>query len=253
MMAGEKELHLRHELKYEIDTLQHQVLQKKLSTLLKPDPNMESNSRYNVRNLYFDDFRDTALCEKQAGVSNRKKYRIRIYNHSDAVIKFERKTKINQYILKESTRITRGEADRIIAGDFNFLAKSKDRLLRDFYLESRCNLMRPVVIVEYEREAYIHPVGNVRITFDTDLRTGLGPTSFFDCNICTMGVVNRPDIILEIKYNEVLPQYICGLFPNTIRPRVAIGKFVLCRTQQKCQTGSTLGGIPCTKCDKALV
>jgi hypothetical protein len=251
MMAGEKELRLRHELKYEIDTLQHQVLQKKLSTLLKPDPNMESNSRYNVRNLYFDDFRDTALQEKQAGVSDRKKYRIRIYNHSDTVIKFERKTKINQYILKESTRITRGEADRIISGDFNFLAKSKERLLRDFYVETHCNIMRPVVIVEYEREAYIHPVGNVRITFDTELRTGLGPTAFFDCNICTMGVINRPGIILEIKYNEVLPQYICGLFPNTIQPRVAIGKFVLCRTQQKYQTGNTIGGITCTKYNNA--
>lgn len=247
-MAGERELSLRHELKYDIDTLQHQVLQKKLRAILKPDPNMGSNRCYNIRNLYFDDFKDTALQEKQAGVPNRKKYRIRIYNHSDTVIKFERKSKISQYIFKESTRITRREADQIIAGDFSFLAKSEDPLLREFYLETRCKLMRPVVIVEYDREAYVHPVGNVRITFDTDLRTGLGPTSFFDNDICTMGIVERPGVILEVKYNEVLPQYICGLFPNTIRPRVAIGKFVLCRTQQRCQTGNTLGGIPCTKC-----
>jgi hypothetical protein len=238
---------LRQELKYEIDVLQHQLLQKKLSALLKPDSNMGSRNNYNVRNLYFDDYRDTAFCEKQAGVSHRKKYRIRIYNHSDAFIKFERKTKINHYILKESTRITRGEADQIIAGNLGFLAESKEHLLRDFYVESRCNLMRPVVVVEYNREAYVHPIGDVRITFDTDLQTGLGPTSFFDCDICTMGVVNQPGVILEVKYNEVIPQYICGLFPNTIRPRVAIGKFVLCRNQQKCQTGSTMGGIPCTK------
>jgi hypothetical protein len=208
---------------------------------------MGSRNSYNVRNLYFDDYRDTAFCEKQAGVSDRKKYRIRIYNHSGAFIKFERKTKISQYILKESTRIARGEADQIISGNLNFLAESKERLLRDFYLESRCNLMRPVVVLEYNREAYVHPIGNVRITFDTDLRIGLGPTSFFDCDICTMGVVNRPGVILEVKYNEVIPQYICGLFPNTIRPRVAIGKFFLCRNQQKCQNGSTIGGIPCTK------
>jgi hypothetical protein len=252
-MAGEKELHLRHELKYQIDALQYQVLQKKLSTILEPDPNMESNSRYNIRNLYFDDFRDTALCEKQAGVFDRNKYRMRIYNHSDAVIKLERKTKIGQYSLKESTRITRGEADKIITGDFNFLAKSEDRFLRDFYLEVRCNLMRPVVIVEYDREAYIHPIGNVRITFDTGLRTELGVTSFFDRNICTMGILERPGIILEVKYDEVLPQYICGLFPNTIRPQVAVGKFAICRTQQKCQMGSPAGGTLCAKYGKALV
>ena len=252
-MAGEKELYLRHELKYQIDALQYQVLQKKLSMVLKPDPNMEANKPYNIRNLYFDDFRDTALCEKQAGVPFREKYRMRIYNHSDAVIKFERKTKINQYSLKESTRITRGEADQIIAGNFDFLAKSKDHLLRDFYLETRCNLMRPVVIVEYDREAYVHPVGNVRITFDTELRTELGATSFFDHNICTMGILDHPSIIMEVKYDEVLPQYIRGLFPNTIRPPAAFGKFAICRTQQKCKMGSPAGGALCSNYGKAPV
>jgi hypothetical protein len=232
-MALGKELPLRHELKYRIDQLQYQVLQRKLNTVLKPDPHMGSNGCYNVRNLYFDDFRDTALLEKQAGVHTRKKYRLRIYNRSDAVINFERKTKNNQYILKESARITRGEADQMIAGDFDFLAKKEDRVLRDFYLETRLDLMRPVVIVEYKREAYIHPVGTVRITFDTDLRLGLGLTSFFDYNACTIPILNNPGIIMEIKYNNVLPKYICGLFPNTIQPRLALGKFAICRTQQK--------------------
>ena len=249
-MADEKELHLRHELKYQIDMLQYQVLQRKLATLLKPDPNMVGKKQYNIRNLYFDDFKDTAYYEKQAGILNRKKYRIRIYNHSDAVIKFERKTKISQYILKESTRITRAEADRIIAGDLDFLSNSQNRLLKDFYVDHRCKLMRPVVVVEYDREAYIHPIGNVRITFDTGLRTGLGPTSFFDCQICTTSVTNAPGIILEVKYNEVLPQFICGLFPDTIRPRSAIGKFSACRIQQKCRTGNTSCGLSCTMHDR---
>ena len=252
-MAGEKEIHLRHELKYQIDALQYQVLQKKLIMVLKSDPYMEANKPYKIRNLYFDDFRDTALCEKQAGVANRKKYRMRIYNYSDAVIKFERKTKIGQYSLKESTRITREEANQIIAGNYSFLAKSEDHLLRDFYLETRCNLMRPVVIVEYDREAYIHPIGNVRITFDTGLRTDLGITSFFDHDICTMGILDHPSIIMEVKYDEVLPQYICGLFPNTIRPPAAFGKFAICRTQQKCKIGSPAGGALCSKYGKAIV
>jgi hypothetical protein len=244
VIAGEKKIHLRHELKYQINMLQYQVLQKKLSAILEPDPNMKSNNKYSIRNLYFDDFRDTALCEKQAGVPYRKKYRIRIYNHSDAFIKFERKSKIGQYIFKESTKITRGEADRIILKDFNFLAKSEEQLLRDFYLETRCNLIRPVAILEYDREAYIHPIGNVRITFDTGLRTEIGATSFFDSNICTMSILDQTDIIMEIKYDEVLPQYICGVFPNTIRPKLALGKFAFCRTQQKCQTGNLPCGVP---------
>ena len=246
-MAGERELRMRHELKYHIEDLEYNVLQKKLATVLRPDPNMGPKGRYSIRNLYFDDCRDTALGEKEAGVLNRKKYRIRIYNHSDSVIKFERKSKINQYILKESIRITRADADRLITGDLDFLNGSGVSLLQDFYLEGRCNLMRPVTIVEYEREAYVHPVGNLRITFDTGLRTELGPTSFFDRDICTINAIHQPGIIMEIKYDEVLPQYIRGLFPDTIRPRLAIGKFVICRTQQKCLTGSPPRGIPFAK------
>lgn len=238
MISNQRAPCFRHELKYRIDRLQYDVLRKNLATVLEPDPHMETNGRYHIRSLYFDDFRNSAFWDKLAGVYKRKKYRIRIYNHSDTVIKFERKTKIQNFILKETVRITRAEADRIIAGDVDFLADSKDRLLRDFYQEHRCNLMRPVSVVEYDRVAYFHPVGNVRITFDTGLRMGLGSISFFNCDICTMSIIRESDVILEIKYDEVLPQFICGLFPETIRSKTAVGKFIICREQDMLRAGN---------------
>jgi hypothetical protein len=222
----------RHELKYEISPLEYQVLQKKLSAILKPDPHMQGQSSYNVRSLYFDDIYDSCLSDKESGIYKRKKYRIRIYNRSDEYIKFERKNRVGVYMLKESTRITREDANRLIDCDFEFLAKSDNQLLRDFYVETRCNLMRPVVVVEYDREAYIHQVGTVRITFDRQLRTSRGYTGFFNRNCCNMKALQQQDNILEVKYNEGIPSYICGLFPNTIRPQMAIGKFVICRNQQ---------------------
>jgi len=232
MMIEQKELHLRHELKYYIDYFQYQLLRKKLAAVLTPDPHAGPDGRYHIRSLYFDDFKNTALCEKMCGVSRRKKYRIRIYNYSDECIKFERKTKLDHYIFKESVRLTREEADRIIAGDVAFLADAGNPLLRSFYLESRSNLLRPVVLVDYQREAYIHPVGNVRITFDIDLHTSLGSVAFFDPNAFTIGASEEQGVILEIKFDDVLPQHIRGLFPNTIRSRSAIGKFAICRTTQ---------------------
>ncbi len=239
MMADEKMVYLRHEMKYPIDLLQYQVLQRKLRLLLKPDSHAEPKThQYSIRNIYFDDLKETALFEKEAGVYQRKKYRIRIYNHSDSLIKFERKSKVNQFILKESCRITRKEAEQIIAGSYDFLAKSLQSLLKEFYLENRCNLMRPVVIVEYEREAYVHPYGNVRVTFDTNLRTEVGAANFFDQNLCTTKIVDQPSVLMEIKYDEFIPSFICGLFPDSIVPRMAFGKFVVCRTQQKNQTGN---------------
>ncbi len=236
---GKRQPCLRHELKYKIDRLQFDVLRKSLATVLKPDPHMGTAGRYHIRSLYFDDFRNSAFWEKLAGNYRREKYRIRIYNRSDAFIKFERKTKIRNYILKESVRLTREEADRIIAGDYDFLADSKHKLLRDFYRKARCDIMKPVAIVEYDRAAYVHPVGNVRITLDTDLRMGLAAISFFDCNICTMSVVNESDVILEVKYDDVLPLFICSLFPDTIRPQSAVGKFVICREQHMTVTGNS--------------
>ena len=155
---------------------------------------------------------------------------MRIYNCSDAYIKFERKIKLDQYVCKENVRLTREEADRVIAGDVAFLAESEVPFLKRFYLESRSKLLRPVVLVDYNREAFVHPVGNVRITFDLDLHTNLGSVALFDPDVFTMGVSEGEGIILEVKFDDVLPQHIRGLFPNTIRPRYAIGKFALCRT-----------------------
>ncbi|NLE05855.1 MAG: polyphosphate polymerase domain-containing protein [Crenarchaeota archaeon] len=231
------EKHLRHELKYRIGQTQYQLLRKEILTILKHDENANPDGSYHIRNLYFDDFKNTALKEKIDGVVNRRKWRMRIYNCSDEVIKFERKTKLNEYILKESVKISREDAQKIINDDIEFLKDSKVKLLNEFYWESRCKLLKPVVIVDYYREAYVYPVGTVRITFDMQLQTGLGSVDFFDPNASTVSVEDEPGLILEIKFNDVLPQHIRGLFLNTIRPRSAIGKFAICRIQQMNKSG----------------
>jgi len=199
---------------------------------------MTKGSSYTVKNLYFDDYNDTAYWDKEAGTNKRKKYRIRIYNNDDAVIKFERKSKIGCYVFKETTYITRQQAEQMAAGNFDFLANTTDKLLSDFYLETRCGLIKPVVIVEYIREAYVQPIGNVRVTFDSSLKTRLGAQEFFDCKACMVKAFEQQGMILEVKYTDVLPTYVKGLFPDTIKPQQAIGKFSICRSQQMLQTGS---------------
>ncbi len=220
---------LRHELKYHLNFLQYRILRRKLGTVLKLDSHAGPAGRYHVRSLYFDDFRNSAFFDKMAGVPTRKKYRMRIYDLCDDFIKFERKSKFNTYVFKESAVLNREEADRIIKGDVSFLAESESQLLRCFYLECRRNLLRPVVLVDYLREAYVHPVGDTRITFDIGLRTGLGPVSLFDHDASTVGIREEPGVILEVKFCSVLPEVVRSLFTGGIRPRLAIGKFALCR------------------------
>jgi hypothetical protein len=209
--------------------MQYRILRQNLKTVLKLDPHAGPDGRYHIRSLYFDDFKNTAYFDKAAGVPTRKKYRMRIYNVCDDFIKFERKNKFNEYVFKETEVVSREEADRILSGDVAFLADSNSQLLRCFYLECRRNLLHPVVLVDYLREAYVHPVGNVRITFDIGVRTALGPISFFDRNTSTVTVCDEPGVILEVKFGRVLPQIVRGLFLDDIQPRSALGKFAACR------------------------
>ena len=220
---------LRHELKYHLNFMQYQILRRKLGAVLKLDSHAGPDGRYHIRSLYFDDFRNTAFFDKIAGVAMRKKYRMRIYDLCDDFVKFERKSKFGKYVFKESVVLGREETDRIIDGDISFLADSDSQLLRCFYLECRRNLLRPVVLVDYLREAYVHPIGDVRVTFDIGLRTALGPVSFFDRDTSTVTVCEEPGVILEVKFGSVLPEVVRGLFSGGIRPRSAIGKFALCR------------------------
>ena len=228
-MIDREERRLRHESKHHLTFMQYRILRRKLGAVLKLDSHAGPDGRYHIRSLYFDDFRNTAFFDKMAGVPTRQKYRMRIYNLCGDFIKFERKSKFNEYVFKETAVLSREEADRIINGDVSFLANSGSQLLRCFYLECRRNLLHPVALVDYLREAYVHPVGDVRITFDIGVRTALGPISFFDPDTSTVTVCEEPGVILEVKFDNVLPQIVRGLFSDNIRPRSALGKFAMCR------------------------
>lgn len=222
---------LRHELKYPLSFMQYQLLRRKLRAVLKLDPHAEPEGRYHIRTLYFDDVKNSAYFEKMSGVGTRQKYRLRIYNLSDNPVKFERKARVYDYVFKETVVIGREEAEKIIAGDIGFLANSKSPLLRRFYNECRLNLMRPAVLLEYLREPYVYPVGNVRVTFDFNLRTSLvtRPVKFFEKDIPTITVSDEAFVIMEVKYDDTLPETVRGLLSGDVGLRQALGKFALCR------------------------
>ena len=106
---------LRHELKFYINEMQYHLLRNALDRVLDRDPNGDENNEYHIRSLYFDTVYNDALYDKLDGVQNRDKYRIRIYNYSDKVIRLERKSKHGDYISKLSCGISRDLAEQIIA------------------------------------------------------------------------------------------------------------------------------------------
>ena len=220
---------LRHELKYFITPAEMNVLRGVLTPVMQLDPNGNEHNEYHIRSLYFDTINDSALEEKIAGVGNRKKYRIRIYNFSDRVIKLECKSKYGDLISKQSVSIPRELAEQLIAGDPEGLQRIRHPLFHDVFREMRTNLLRPAVIVDYVREAYIHPAEEVRITFDKMLRSGLYSHDLFNREIPTYPVFDDPVEILEVKYDEFLPSYLQSILSGVTAQRSAVSKYTWCR------------------------
>jgi hypothetical protein len=218
----------RHELKYYINYCDYLVLRSRLKLLMKPDPNAGEKGDYMIRSLYFDDLKDSALYEKAAGIRTRHKYRIRTYNFSDRVIKLERKNKVDGYINKEAAPLSRETVEAIMNNDYRALDKDNP-LICDFYMAIRNDVLQPKVIVDYDREAYVCSFSDTRVTFDKELRVARTSNDLFDADIPTDILVKMPRLIMEVKFNEFLPEYIREALELGASEHCAISKYVICR------------------------
>jgi hypothetical protein len=203
-----------------------------LKCCLSRDKFSDKDGNYHIRSLYFDDIHNTALYEKQAGILSRKKYRIRIYNLDSSVIKLEKKSRVGQFISKDSTVITMKQYEMIMDKNIGFMKDSGDILLKEFYFDIISKNYSPVVIVDYVREAYIWSHNNIRITFDKDLKTGLHSLDIFN-EIPTIRVIEEPLMILEIKYDNFLPDFLRSMLQIDSSQKYAISKYTICRKYTK--------------------
>lgn len=220
----------RHELKYYITLGEYELLRRKLSLTMERDAFAKKNGgEYFIRSLYFDDRDDSAFREKLSGIDERDKFRIRIYDMRDDVIKLECKHKSNGYIKKQSIGLSRKEYEKLISGDRLFLLNRPEPFARRMYLEFAQRALKPAVIVDYTREAFVFPMEDVRVTFDKNIRTGLRSVDMFNAGIPTYPVIDDYGMVLEIKFNRFLPTYIRSLLQLEASQRSAISKYVLCR------------------------
>ena len=228
-MAEQKPIKMRHEQKYYISQGDAFYLSTLLSRTMQRDKNADQYGEYHIRSLYFDDCFNSAMSDKLDGVKNRHKYRIRIYNYSDKVIRLERKSKHGDYISKLSCGISRDLAEQIIAGDPYGLETLNHPLLQDVYRMMTTKLLRPAVIVAYIREAYIHPCEETRVTLDKQLRTGYMSYDLFNPQLPTYPCLDQNQTILEIKYNRRFPEFILPITSSIPAQRSAISKYTICR------------------------
>ncbi|NPA81522.1 MAG: polyphosphate polymerase domain-containing protein [Epsilonproteobacteria bacterium] len=219
----------RNELKYYVNNFDVEVLSNRLSNILKRDPYAKRREGYFIRSLYFDSFDDECLYEKQSGVFERQKYRMRIYDLDSDEVKFEIKNKLNNQIYKESAKISRDSAYRIIDGDYEELLKYNNEILNKIYVKFTSKLYKPKVIIDYVRDAYIFDFFNLRITFDKDLRSNNSDFDLFSKDLHTVPVILEGKQILEIKYEKILPSFIKAALLEGSYERQAISKYTLGR------------------------
>ncbi len=218
----------RHELKYYITYGEYVLLRQRVSRALRLDPHADEHGEYQIRSLYFDDMADSSVKTKIGGDNEREKIRVRIYNMSDSVIKLESKLKTGQYISKRSCSLSREQADALSGGDAKALLGHADPLAKHVYRLMRMQMLRPVVLVDYYREAYLHPAENVRITFDKELSTGVFRKDLFGGGPMAPAL-DRGIVVMEVKFARFLPGFVHGLIQCEGAQRLAISKYLICR------------------------
>lgn len=218
----------RVEDKYNCSEMQLVMLQSRMEAALRPDSNEGGPEGYSIVSLYFDDFQDSCLQDTEDGVNRRSKYRIRIYNDSLDVIKLEVKTKQDNRIQKQSKTISRAEMESLMRGECIADQGSFEDPATLFNLAIKNEGLRPKVIVAYERKAYVYEPGNVRITFDRNVRASSRVENFGEKNI-SYDFLQEYDKVLEVKYDEFIPGFLLQLLEVGNMQQSAYSKYQLCR------------------------
>lgn len=221
-------MNARHEYKHSLNYLDYQVLKSRLSAVLPHDSNTDEHGEYVIRSLYFDTPGDCALREKIDGVNRREKFRIRRYNNDSNLLRLEKKCKANGLCYKKTIPISREELSSIIEGDLRWMARDERELVVDLYSKMTGQMLRPKTIVDYIREPFVYDAGNVRITLDRNIRTGLLSTDFLNDELPTI-FAGDEIVLLEVKYDAFIPDFITKLLQLQSRRASACSKYALSR------------------------
>lgn len=223
---------IRVEDKYWCSERDMLLLESRVKAVLRPDP-IAGGRPYQITSLYFDDRNDTCWQASEDGVSHRKKYRIRIYNGNPDLIRLEVKYKSYNRVFKRSQTIPRADAEKLMRGEcIEDPRESMDNPVTLFNLAIKTDFLRPKIIVDYNRTAYTFSPGNVRITFDRNLRASRNIGSFLTGDT-VFTPIKDTDKILEVKYDGFLPGFIARLLEFGNMNQTAYSKYRLGREQMQ--------------------
>lgn len=219
----------RHEMKYFVSNGEIEIIKNRIMLLMKLDSHVKETGFYNIRSLYFDDPFNSCYYENENGTDPREKFRIRIYNHSSERITLECKRKERGKTLKTSCPISYQQTISLMNGQPLSDISSLSPLLQKMTVKMLNERFMPSVIVDYDRVPFVYNNGNVRVTFDTDICSSSDIHSFFDSDINKRPVLPVGHNILEVKYDEYLPDFIYRSIQIDNLRQTAFSKYYVCR------------------------
>lgn len=217
----------RHEHKLYINMTDYILLKSRLKHVAQMDRNSKDDQGYKIRSLYFDNYEDKAVMEKLAGLSRREKFRIRYYNDDWSFVRLEKKAKANRLCYKENAPITREQCESILLGNYDVLKESTNPLFIELYTKISYQNLRPKAIVDYTREAFVYPPGNVRITLDSNINSSNNVSALFEPDLVTTPAAEG--VILEVKYDGFLPEVIRQIIQIGDRQEREFSKYLVSR------------------------
>lgn len=217
----------RHEYKFRLSQGEYLALRSRLRAILRHDPHVGPTGEYAIRSVYLDNADDKALREKLDGVDRREKFRIRWYNGDLSYIVLEKKAKLHGLCSKSGCVITKEEAARLFAGDSSWLKNSGSETARELAAKMELQGLRPRTVVDYLREPFVFPPGNVRVTLDREIRGANFRPDILERSVFT--VPSGGDVLLEVKYDHFLPDLIRDLVQIDSRGAGAFSKYAAAR------------------------
>ncbi|MDD4797790.1 MAG: polyphosphate polymerase domain-containing protein [Eubacteriales bacterium] len=219
----------RHEVKYYLDERQAFVLAQFLARVMRADSHAGADGQYWIRSLYFDTPGNRDYYDKVNGCCQRKKIRLRIYDTAAATATLEMKSKRGEFVHKQGLPLRKADARRLIDGDYTFLPGMQSAAADPFFVCFRREHRRPVVLVDYKRQAFELPFENIRVTIDRDVRASTHAQGLFEQRVPGVTVLDGRRCILEVKYRRAIPDFIRGILSDIGPPKESISKYVMCR------------------------
>jgi hypothetical protein len=236
----------RKELKFLCDDRMLVQVENRIKGIMRRDRHQMGDC-YKIRSVYFDSPDDTCLNDNISGVGTRSKYRLRIYDCNDKVIKAEIKSKYYDTTRKESAGISREQFEACIhAGSihdivgetvygkeackgFSANGNRETAVMLRIAQKITAEGYRPAAIVEYERSAYTYMPCNVRVTFDRNIAVSRKWDLFFERDMPAVPVCETGIHMIEVKYDEFLPDYILMLLKAGDMRRTSFSKYYMAR------------------------